>query len=417
MSARSSSARSRSTPSRAPGTRDDVLGGSPRTSPRRRPPHAGVSWSAWSATTSRRRTLAFLGARGVDLGGLERCRARPSAGRAATARPQRRADARHAAQRLRRLRAEAARARRRDSRVLFLGNIHPSLQLDVLEQAEKPRLVGAGHDELLDLRRSAQSCSSCCARRPPGGQRRGGAPARRRAQRAQGGARDPRDGPKTVIVKRGEYGALLFDERRPLLRRRPIRSRTSSIRPAPATPSPAASSACSTGWTRATRAALRQATVMGSTIASFTVEQFASTGCATWTWRRCGSGSTPSASSCTSTRCPRTWREPRRRSDVAAPRRGGAAARGGEKKRMFGFQALWAEGRIFALVWQRPHLAAAAGRRGGRRAVRHSRGQGADHRGGQGQPGQGSAGSTCPRPSMTTRTRCAAGRSGRTIWR
>ena len=52
-------------------------------------------------------------------------------------------------------------------------------------------------------------------------------------------------GPKHVIIKKGEHGAFMFTEKARSSSRRPIRSRTCSIRPAPATRSPAASWATS----------------------------------------------------------------------------------------------------------------------------------------------------------------------------
>lgn len=100
----------------------------------------------------------------------------------------------------------------RSSPLVLLGNIHPALQLDVLNQMETPKLVAAdtmnfwisGERALLgkvlerldllvindeELRQLAQDHNV------------------RRAARAVRAM-----GPRRLVVKRGEYGALLFDE-------------------------------------------------------------------------------------------------------------------------------------------------------------------------------------------------------------
>jgi sugar/nucleoside kinase (ribokinase family) len=100
----------------------------------------------------------------------------------------------------------------RDAEFLFLGNIHPSLQLDVLEQVKKPRLVAMDtmnfwiegepqalakvleRVDLVVLNDEEARLLSKEHNLP-------------RAARAIRGM-----GPKTVIVKRGESGALLFHE-------------------------------------------------------------------------------------------------------------------------------------------------------------------------------------------------------------
>jgi sugar/nucleoside kinase (ribokinase family) len=100
----------------------------------------------------------------------------------------------------------------RDGEFLFLGNIHPALQLDVLEQVKKPRMVamdtmnfwieGEPHAlakvlERVDLvvlnDEEARQLS-----------REHNLPRAARAIRAMG--------PKTIIIKRGDSGALLFHE-------------------------------------------------------------------------------------------------------------------------------------------------------------------------------------------------------------
>ena len=95
---------------------------------------------------------------------------------------------------------------------LLLGNIHPQLQLDVLAQVDRPRLVAAdtmnfwisGQPTLLAevLKRvDLLLINDEEARELSGIQniRRAAADIRRR-------------GPKSLIIKRGEHGALLFDD-------------------------------------------------------------------------------------------------------------------------------------------------------------------------------------------------------------
>jgi sugar/nucleoside kinase (ribokinase family) len=100
----------------------------------------------------------------------------------------------------------------RDAEFLFLGNIHPTLQLDVLEQIKQPRLVAmdtmnfwiegqpaalAKVLEKVDLLVINDEEARLLSREH-------NLPKAARAIRAMG--------PKTVIVKRGESGALLFHE-------------------------------------------------------------------------------------------------------------------------------------------------------------------------------------------------------------
>lgn len=99
----------------------------------------------------------------------------------------------------------------RDSDFLFLANIQPSLQLDVLEQMDKrPRLVGLdtmnlwidiAHDKLLEVlaRVDVLAINQEEALQLT---------AETNLVRA---ARKIRElGPKTLVIKRGEYGALCF---------------------------------------------------------------------------------------------------------------------------------------------------------------------------------------------------------------
>ncbi|HZX97761.1 MAG TPA: PfkB family carbohydrate kinase [Myxococcales bacterium] len=156
---------------------------------------------------------------------------------------------------------------------IFLGNIDPELQMRVLEQAEQPRLVCADtmnywissrRPQLLQLlpRIDVLMVNDSEVR-----QLAGESNVLKAAQAAQ------RLGAKSVVVKRGEYGALLVTEGHRFY--------------APAFPLADVVDPTGAGDSFAggflglldrldsgEPAALRQATVMGSTIASFTVEQF-----------------------------------------------------------------------------------------------------------------------------------------------
>jgi sugar/nucleoside kinase (ribokinase family) len=100
----------------------------------------------------------------------------------------------------------------RDTELLFLGNIHPSLQLEVLEQVRRPRLVAMdtmnfwidGQPEA--LRRVLEKVDLVVLNDEEARQLAGqhNLPRAARAIRQMG--------PKTVIVKRGDSGALLFHE-------------------------------------------------------------------------------------------------------------------------------------------------------------------------------------------------------------
>lgn len=161
----------------------------------------------------------------------------------------------------------------RDSEILFLGNIDPELQLEVVRQVRRPRLVAcdtmnfwiAGkraalletlrHVDILlinesEVRQLAEEANLV------------------KAARAILAA-----GPKTLVIKRGEYGALVFSAH--------------SIFAAPAYPLEEVYDPTGAGDTFAggfigylaatadlSEAAVRKATVFGSVMASFTVEDF-----------------------------------------------------------------------------------------------------------------------------------------------
>lgn len=100
----------------------------------------------------------------------------------------------------------------RDPRILFLANIHPELQLDVLRQAGKPDLIAldtmnywisSAKDALLRVIAEVDLLvvNEAEVRQLTG------------ETNLVKGARAILDlGPKTLVIKRGEYGVLLFTE-------------------------------------------------------------------------------------------------------------------------------------------------------------------------------------------------------------
>ena len=125
-------------------------------------------------------------------------------------------DAGDAARRVRRTSSPSCRRAFRAAEFLFLGNIDPELQLGVLEPgAERPRLVvcdtmnywiQSKRDALLELLGAGGH---------PHGERRRGP----RAVAATGTSIAPgrwilAHGPKRVVIKQGEYGALLIEPSR-----------------------------------------------------------------------------------------------------------------------------------------------------------------------------------------------------------
>jgi hypothetical protein len=95
--------------------------------------------------------------------------------------------------------------------IVLLGNIHPALQIEVLDRCGT-RVGGRRHDELLDLGRAREARGPAARSARAHHQRRGGARAVRHPQHPPRRRRDPRRGPQALIIKRGEHGALLFDE-------------------------------------------------------------------------------------------------------------------------------------------------------------------------------------------------------------
>jgi sugar/nucleoside kinase (ribokinase family) len=100
----------------------------------------------------------------------------------------------------------------RDTPIVLLGNIHPALQLEVLEQVTKPRLVIAdtmnfwieGEPALVD--RMLKRIDTLVINDEEARQLSGHHNIRRAARAIL------ERGPRRLIIKRGEHGALLFDD-------------------------------------------------------------------------------------------------------------------------------------------------------------------------------------------------------------
>jgi sugar/nucleoside kinase (ribokinase family) len=164
-------------------------------------------------------------------------------------------------------------ARYRAAEVVFLGNIDPVLQRQVLEQVERPRIVACDtmnfwiHGKPAELRRTLEKVQILLvndqeARELSGQWNLVKAAAAIRAM-----------GPRTLVVKKGEHGVLMFGEE--------------GCFAAPALPLAAVFDPTGAGDTfaggflgylasagPAGDAALRRAVIVGSTLASFCVEAF-----------------------------------------------------------------------------------------------------------------------------------------------
>jgi len=161
----------------------------------------------------------------------------------------------------------------RESDWVFLANIHPALQSSVLRQTRRPRFtamdsmnlwIDTTRGELLDVIRRVD----CVVLNDE--------EARQLTERpnlVQAGEAVRALGPRSVVIKRGESGALLFDD--------------SGVFAAPAFPlrdvvDPTGAGDCFAGAFMGSLArsgrhdpdSLRQAMIYGSTVASFCVERF-----------------------------------------------------------------------------------------------------------------------------------------------
>lgn len=161
----------------------------------------------------------------------------------------------------------------RASRFVFLGNIHPALQLSVMEQVQGPQLVAMDtmnfwiQGFLPELRKTLARVDLLFVNDGEARQLSG-------EHNIVKAARAIMDmGPKRLVIKRGEYGALLFDGEH--------------VFSCPAFPLADVFDPTGAGDTfaggfmgslasaaRPDGAALRRAMVTGSVMASFTVERF-----------------------------------------------------------------------------------------------------------------------------------------------
>jgi len=161
----------------------------------------------------------------------------------------------------------------RRSELVFLGNIHPDLQKDVLRQVERPRLVALDTMNYWiertpnELRRVLPEIDALVINDAEARQLSGEHNLVKAAEAIR------RLGPKLLVIKRGEYGVLLFNEDRRFA--------------APAYPLEDVFDPTGAGDTFAggfmgylaqqgdlSDGALRQAIVFGSTLGSFCVEEF-----------------------------------------------------------------------------------------------------------------------------------------------
>ncbi len=156
---------------------------------------------------------------------------------------------------------------------MFLGNIHPALQLDVLGQVERPRLVGADTMNYWiertpdELRRVLARVDVLLINDSEARELAGEANLVKAARRIQA------LGPRTLVIKRGEHGVLM--------------TRSDGFFAAPAMPLEEVFDPTGAGDTFAggflgylascesvDDASLARAIIYGSTLASFAVEDF-----------------------------------------------------------------------------------------------------------------------------------------------
>jgi sugar/nucleoside kinase (ribokinase family) len=159
------------------------------------------------------------------------------------------------------------------SEMVFLGNIDPVLQQEVLRQVKRPRLVACdtmnfwieGKQE--ELKRTLQKVDIVIINDGEARELAGEANLVKAAKKILS------EGPKTLIIKRGEYGVLMFNEK--------------TVFAAPAYPLEAVFDPTGAGDSFAggfmghltqsgdlSEAGIRQAVVFGSVMASFNVESF-----------------------------------------------------------------------------------------------------------------------------------------------
>lgn len=161
----------------------------------------------------------------------------------------------------------------RDAEFVFLGNIHPALQFQVLDQVRKKKLVALDTMNFW-IEGEPEALKKVVARVDLVIINEGEARQFTKEASLVAAARKIRAmGPKTVVIKQGEYGALLFHE--------------GDVFSAPGLPLETVKDPTGAGDSFAggflgyvasrgdlSLATLKQAVVMGSTLASFNVEDF-----------------------------------------------------------------------------------------------------------------------------------------------
>lgn len=100
---------------------------------------------------------------------------------------------------------------------IFLGNIHPKLQLEVLRQIEQPKFVGLDtmnfwmNNSLKDLKKVLKQVDVLIINDSEARQFSGEHNLRKAAKKILGSMRAPKGKlPPALIIKRGEYGLLMF---------------------------------------------------------------------------------------------------------------------------------------------------------------------------------------------------------------
>ncbi|MBK6684607.1 MAG: sugar kinase [Deltaproteobacteria bacterium] len=161
----------------------------------------------------------------------------------------------------------------RDTPYVFLANIHPKLQLEVLEQVRSPKLVGLDTMNLwINHERAALlevlKRIDCLTLNETEAKLLSGESNVAKAARAIRSM-----GPKVVVVKRGEYGALYFDQTH--IFHAPAYPLEQVFDPTGAGDTFAGGMMGYLARTGGTDAAhFRQAMIMGCVLGSFTVEAF-----------------------------------------------------------------------------------------------------------------------------------------------
>ncbi len=161
----------------------------------------------------------------------------------------------------------------RDSELVFLANIHPSLQLNVLEQTRSPRFVAMDtmnfwiEGTSAELRQTLARVDGLVINDEEAQQLTGESNLVRAAERIR------ELGPATVIIKRGEHGALLFDAEgifaAPAFPLREVRDPTGA-----GDSFAGGFMGALAGSDPADPQCLRRAVIYGSALASFCVERF-----------------------------------------------------------------------------------------------------------------------------------------------